>query len=220
MSQKPPSDRTRVKRLPDRGAYDKETIYSILDEGLVCHVAVVVEGQPLVVPMTYARSGNKLILHGAGGGRLMRVLKTGADLCVAVTHFDGIVLARAAFNHSMNYRSVMIFGSARSIEGEEEKLAAFREYFEHVIPGRWDDIRKPDHKELALTAVIELPLDEASAKIRTGPPSDDEEDNDPPVWTGLIPFELAPQPPVDDPELPMDVPRPDYVDGYTRRRKT
>jgi nitroimidazol reductase NimA-like FMN-containing flavoprotein (pyridoxamine 5'-phosphate oxidase superfamily) len=219
MSQKPPSERARVKRLPDRGAYDKETVYSILDEGMVCHVAIVVEGRPFVVPMTYARSGDKLVLHGAGGGRLMRALKTGTEVCVAVTHFDGLVLARSAFNHSMNYRSVMIFGVAHTIEGEDEKLAAFREYFEHVIPGRWDDISKPNSKELALTAVVELSLDEASAKIRTGPPSDDEEDVDLSVWSGLIPFELAPQPPVDDPEIREDVPRPDYVDGYTRRRK-
>jgi nitroimidazol reductase NimA-like FMN-containing flavoprotein (pyridoxamine 5'-phosphate oxidase superfamily) len=217
MSQKPPTDRTRVKRLPDRGAYDKDTVYSILDEGLVCHVGIAVEGQPFVIPMAYARAGDRLIMHGSAGSRLMRALKSGADVCVSVTHLDALVLARSAFHHSMNYRSVVVFGRARAIEGNDAKMAAFREFFEHVLPGRWDDTREPNQGELAQTALIELPLDETSAKIRTGPPADEEEDYDMSVWAGLLPLELTPQPPLDDPKLRDGVERPDYLDNRSRR---
>jgi len=214
MKPKQPTDRTRVKRLPERGAYDKKTIYSILDEGLVCHVGFAVEGQPFVIPMTYARSGDKIILHGSGGSRLMKILKNGAEVCVVVTHLDAMVLARSAFHHSMNYRSVVIFGRAQVIEDDEAKLAAFENFFEHVMPGRWLDARKPNHKELTQTAVIELSLDDASAKIRTGPPSDDEEDHNLPVWAGLLPFELTAKPAVDDPKLRPGIDRPDYIRRY------
>lgn len=219
MVQKPPSERARVRRLPDRGAYDKDTVYSILDEGLVCHVGFVVEEQPFVVPMTYARAGDKLVLHGSHGSRLMRALMTGADVCVAVTLLDGLVLARSAFHHSMNYRSVVILGRPRIIDEEHAKLAAFQAFFEHVVPGRWDEVREPNREELAQTALVELPLDEASAKIRSGPPEDEDGDHDMSVWAGLIPFELEAQPPVDDPELRNGVPRPEYVNRYSRRRK-
>jgi nitroimidazol reductase NimA-like FMN-containing flavoprotein (pyridoxamine 5'-phosphate oxidase superfamily) len=217
MSQQPQSPRTRVKRLPERGAYDRETVNSILDEGLVCHVAIAAEGQPFVMPMTYARCGDRLVMHGSGGSRLMRALKGGAEVCVAVTHLDGLVLARSAFHHSMNYRSVVIFGRARAIEGDDAKTDAFGEFFERVVPGRWDDVRKPNARELGQTAVIELPLDEASAKIRTGPPADDVEDYELPTWAGLIPFELKSLPPVADPKLPDGVALPDYLEGYSRK---
>jgi len=220
MSHKPPSERTRVKRLPERGAYDKETVYSILDEGLVCHVGIAVENQPFVMPMAYARSGDTLLLHGSGGSRLMRALKTGADVCVTVTHLDGLVLARSAFHHSMNFRSVVIFGTARVIDDEDAKLAAFREFFEHVMPGRWDDVRPPNRKELTQTALVELPLDEVSAKIRTGAPGDEKEDYALPVWAGLIPFELSPLPPVADPALSDDIDAPDTLETYSRKPKT
>ena len=218
MSATPSSDRTRIKRLPERGDYDKETIYSILDEGLVCHVGIAVEDQPLVIPMTYARSGDKLLMHGSRGSRLMKALKKGAEVCVVVTHFDALVLARSAFHHSMNYRSVVVFGKASVIEDDEAKVAAFREFFDHVLPGRWEDVRKPNIKELAQTALIEISLDEASAKIRTGPPADDEEDCDLPVWAGLVPFELNTQPAEDDPKLKAGIEKPGYLEPRSRTR--
>ena len=203
--------------MPERGAYDRETVYSILDEGLVCHVGITVDDQPVVIPMTYARCGDKLVVHGFGGSRLMRALKEGAEVCVAVTHLDALVLARSAFHHSMNYRSVVIFGKTRAIEGDDAKMAAFREFFEHIAPGRWDDVRKPNRKELAQTAMAEVPLDEASAKIRTGPPADDAEDYDLPTWAGLIPLALTPLPPAADPKLPKGVTLPGYLDRYSRK---
>jgi nitroimidazol reductase NimA-like FMN-containing flavoprotein (pyridoxamine 5'-phosphate oxidase superfamily) len=220
MTHNPPSDRTRVKRLPERGAYDKNTLYSILDEGLVCHVGIAVANQPFVIPMAYARSGDRLIMHGSGGSRLVRALKAGADVCVAVTHLDALVMARSAFHHSMNYRSAVVFGMARLIEGDDAKLAALREFFEHIAPGRWDDVRKPNHKELAQTAMIEIPLDEASAKLRTGPPVDEEEDYELGVWAGLIPFASEPKPPVDDPKLGYEIELPDYLTSYSRKPKS
>jgi nitroimidazol reductase NimA-like FMN-containing flavoprotein (pyridoxamine 5'-phosphate oxidase superfamily) len=218
MSSKPPTDRTRINRLPERGAYDKNTIYSILDEGLVCHVGIAVEGQPVVIPMAYARSGDSLLMHGSGGSRLLKALKKGADVCVVVTQLDALVLARSAFHHSMNYRSVVVFGTASVIEGDEAKTAAFREFFEHVLPGRWGDVRKPNSRELAQTALIALPLGEASAKIRTGPPADDDPDYDLPVWAGLIPLELRALPAVDDPRLATGIEKPDYLDHRSHDR--
>jgi nitroimidazol reductase NimA-like FMN-containing flavoprotein (pyridoxamine 5'-phosphate oxidase superfamily) len=217
MSQTPPTDRTRLRRLPERGAYDQETIYSILDEGLICHVGIVVDGRPVVIPMTHARAGDKLVIHGFGGSRLMKALKNGADLCVEVTHLDALVLARSAFHHSMNYRSVIVFGQAIAIEGDDAKNAAFREFFEHLMPGRWDEVRKPDTKELAQTAVIELSLKEASAKIRTGPPEDDDEDYGLPIWAGLLPFTVSTGPPEDDPKLGEGIDRPAYLDDHPRK---
>ena len=217
MSQTPPTDRTRLRRLPERGAYDQKTIYSILDEGLICHVGIVVDGRPVVIPMAYARVGDKLVIHGFGGSRLMKTLKNGADLCVEVTHLDALVLARSAFHHSMNYRSVIVFGQAIAIEGDDAKNAAFREFFEHLMPGRWDDVRKPDTKELAQTAVIELSLAEASAKIRTGPPGDDDEDYGLPIWAGLLPLTLSAGPPEDDPKLGEGIDQPAYLDDRARK---
>ena len=219
MTNNPPSDRTRVKRLPDRGAYDKETVYSILDEGLVCHVGIAVEDQPFVIPMAYARCGDRLVMHGSGGSRLVRALKAGAEVCVAVTHLDALVMARSAFHHSMNYRSVVVFGKAGLIKGDDAKLIALREFFEHVAPGRWDDVREPNKKELAQTAVIELPLDEASAKARTGPPVDDEEDYALDVWAGLIPFEVTAQAPVSDPKLGYGIEFPEHLSDCSRKAK-
>lgn len=219
MSATPPSDRARVKRLPERGDYDKETIYSILDEGLVCHVGIAVEDQPFVIPMNYARSGDKLIIHGSRGSRLMRALKAGAEVCVVVTHIDALVLARSAFHHSVNYRSVVIFGKAEVIEDDDTKISVFKTFFEHVLPGRWNDVRKPNDKELAQTALIEISLNEASAKIRTGPPADDEEDYDLPVWAGLVPFELNTRPAEDDPKLKAGIEKPDYLEPHSRKRE-
>lgn len=220
MSSKPPTHRTRVKRLPERAAYDKKTVYSILDEGLVCHVGIAVADQPFVIPMTYARSGDKLLMHGSGGSRLMKALKRGAEVCVVVTHLDALVLARSAFHHSMNYRSVVVFGKASVIEDDEAKVAGFREFFEHVLPGRWSEVRELNAKELAQTALIELPLNEVSAKIRTGPPADEDEDYNFPVWAGLLPFELSAQPAEDDPKLAAGIDKPAYLERGNRKRDT
>jgi nitroimidazol reductase NimA-like FMN-containing flavoprotein (pyridoxamine 5'-phosphate oxidase superfamily) len=220
MTNNAPSERTRVKRLPDRGAYDKETVYSILDEGLVCHVGIAVEDQPFVIPMAYARCGDRLVIHAFGGSRLVRALKSGVEVCVAVTHLDALVMARSAFHHSMNYRSVVVFGKAQLLDGDDAKLAALRDFFEHVAPGRWDDVREPNQKELAQTAVIELPLDEASAKIRTGPPVDDDEDYALDVWAGLIPLEVTAQAPVADPKLGYGIEPPEDLADYSRKSKS
>jgi nitroimidazol reductase NimA-like FMN-containing flavoprotein (pyridoxamine 5'-phosphate oxidase superfamily) len=219
MNNTPPSKRAEVKRLPERGAYDRDTVLAILDDGMVCHVGIAIEGQPIVTPMTYARAGDRLLIHGSGGSRLLRALKKGAEICVTVTHVDALVLARSAFHHSMNYRSVMIFGKARLIEGDGDKTAAFREFFEFLIPGRWDDVRATSRKELAQTALFEIPLDEASAKTRTGPPVDEEADYKLDTWAGLIPFTLVPDNPVGDPKLDGDTPLPDYLKNYKVGKK-
>jgi uncharacterized protein len=214
MSDTPPSERAKINRLPERGAYDRETIYSILDEGMVCHVGFAIGGQPFVIPMTYARSGDKLLVHGFGGSRLMRAMKNGAELCVTVTHVDALVLARSAFHHSMNFRSVMAFGKARLIEDDGEKTAAFRKFFEHLVPGRWIDVRPPNVKELAQTALFEIPLDEVSAKIRTGPAVDEKADYELDTWAGLLPFELKSGSPQEDPNLKSGIRLPDYLDPH------
>jgi nitroimidazol reductase NimA-like FMN-containing flavoprotein (pyridoxamine 5'-phosphate oxidase superfamily) len=194
----PPSARTQVRRLPDRGAYDRETIHAILDEGLVCHVGFVSEGQPFVIPMNYGRDGDRLFLHGSAASRLLRGLEAGWAVCLTVTLLDGLVLARSAFHHSMNFRSVVLFGRATPVSGPAEKVAALRVISEHVIPGRWDEVRPPSDRELAMTMVLEVPIDEASAKIRTGPPKDDPEDLSLPVWAGVLPLETIPSEPLRD----------------------
>ena len=198
MRQPPPSPRAQVRRLPDRGAYDRPTIHAILDEGLVCHVGFVSEGQPFVIPMSYGREGERLLLHGSAASRLMRGLEAGWPVCLTVTLLDGLVLARSAFHHSMNFRSVVLFGRARPVDDPAGKTAALRVISEHVVPGRWDAVRPPNARELAATTVLEVPIDEASAKIRTGPPKDDPEDLSLPVWAGVLPLELIPGEPVPD----------------------
>lgn len=219
MKDLPPSDRASVRRLPQRGAYDKETVYAILDEGLVCHVGLAVEGSPVVIPMAYARAGDRLLLHGFAGGRLIRAMQGGAEVAVAVTHLDALVLARSAFHHSMNYRSVVVFARARAIQGDEAKREALREFFEHVVPGRWDAIRKPSAHELAQTALVEIPLAEASAKIRSGPPVDEEADYALDVWAGLVPMETHAGRPVPDPRLETEIAPPALPERHRRGRK-
>src|SRR6266571_1244048 len=178
MDNLPQTPRTTLKRLPKRGSHDREVINQILDEGFICHVGFVVVGQPIVIPTGYARIEDKLIIHGSQASHMLRALEKGIDVCVTVTLIDGLVLARSAFHHSMNYRSVVVFGHARLVEDRAEKIAALRALSDHMIPGRWDDVREPTEEELKLTTVLALPLAEASAKIRTGPPLDDEEDYD------------------------------------------
>ena len=179
------TSRTTLKRLPQRGSFDREQINAILDEGFICHVGFVVEDQPFVIPTGYARVEDRLVIHGSQASRMLRSLAEGIEVCVTVTLVDGLVLARSAFHHSMNYRSVLILGKAIPIEDREEKIAALRALSEHMVPGRWDEVREPSERELQLTTVLSLKLDEASAKVRTGPPLNDEEDYALPVWAGV-----------------------------------
>src|SRR6266853_5151691 len=208
--------RTILKRLPQRGRYDREVINQILDEGFVCHVGFAVDGRPFVIPTGYARVDDRLLIHGSQASRMLRTVGQGIDVCLTVTLIDGLVLARSAFHHSMNYRSVVVFGRAAVVDEREEKLAALRALSEHMIPGRWDDVREPSERELQLTTVLSLPLDEASAKVRTGPPLDDEEDYELPVWAGVIPLRLVANAPVPDPRLPTGIEPPSYALDYSR----
>jgi len=186
MSPFTPTDRTRVKRRPQRAVYDRAQVYSILDEGYVCHVGFVVEGRPVVIPTAYGRAGDQIYIHGSAASRMLRSLAEGIDVCVTVTLVDGVVLGRSAFHTSMNYRSVVIFGNARLVTEREEKLEALRSFTNHVIPGRWEEVRQPTDQELAATTALALPLEEVSAKVRTGGPIDDEEDYAFPVWAGVV----------------------------------
>jgi nitroimidazol reductase NimA-like FMN-containing flavoprotein (pyridoxamine 5'-phosphate oxidase superfamily) len=211
------TDRTRVRRLPKRGVFDRETIYSILDEGFICHVGFAVDSNPVVIPTGYARIGDRLILHGSAASRMMRELSGGIDVCVTVTLIDGLVLARSAFHHSMNYRSVVIFGKAGIITGEDEKMEALRALTEHIVPGRWPDVRWPNAKELKATTVLTLPIEEASAKVRTGDPVDDEEDYEMDTWAGVLPLELKTGKPVSDTRLKSGIAVPAHISGYRRK---
>jgi hypothetical protein len=214
-----PTERTQVHRLPQRGVYDREAVYRILDEGLVCHVGFVAGGKPVVIPTGYGREGNTLYVHGSPASRMFRALGQGADVCVTVTLVDGLVLARSAFHHSMNYRSVVIFGKATVLEDPAAKREALRVFTEHVAPGRWLEVRQPSEKELQATTVLALPLQEVSAKVRTGPPIDDEEDHALPVWAGVLPLELTPTLPLPDDPLSKEIAVPEYVRRYTRKRR-
>ena len=210
------TDRTKLKRLPKRGHFDRETVYGILDEGFICHVGFAPQGQPFVIPTGYARVDDKLYIHGSQASRMLRTLSGDVDACVTVTIIDGLVLARSAFHHSMNYRSVVVFGRATLIEDREEKMVALLALSEHIIRGRWADVREPTEEEMKMTTVLSLPLAEASAKIRTGPPLDDEEDYAMEVWAGVIPLRLVAGEPVDDPRLPENIEIPAYAREYRR----
>ena len=218
MNQLPQTSRTTLKRLPKRGSHERETINRILDEGFICHVGFIIDGQPVVIPTGYARVGEKLFIHGSQASRMLRALKGGSDVCVTVTLIDGLVLARSAFHHSMNYRSVVIFGNARLVDNPDEKLAALYALSEHMIPGRWQEVRGPNEAELQQTTVLELAIDEASAKIRTGPPLDDEEDYALNVWAGVLPMNSTTRDPIADPRLPANIEAPDYVTAYDRKK--
>ncbi len=183
-----PTERTQVRRLPKRGAYDRDTVYAILDEGFICHMGFDTERGPVVIPTSYGRKDDKLYVHGSAASRMLRTLSEGAPVCVTVTLLDGLVLARSAFHHSINYRSVVVFGQARPITEREPKMEALRVISDQIVTGRWDDVRLPNEQELKATTVLEIPLTEASAKIRTGPPVDDEEDYALSVWAGVLPI--------------------------------
>jgi hypothetical protein len=211
-----PTPRTKVQRLPDRGKYDRETVHAILDQGFVCHVGFVVEGQPFVIPTNYARVDEILYLHGSSASRMLKTLSGGVSVCVTVTHVDGLVLARSAFHHSVNYRSVVALGVAHLIENTEEKLRALEAFTNHVMPGRWNDIRTPTEQELRATSVLALPLDEVSAKVRVGPPKDEAEDYSLPIWAGVLPLNIVPGAPIDDPKLIAGLSVPQNVRKYSQ----
>jgi hypothetical protein len=208
--------RTTLRRLPARGSYDRQLVASILDEALHCHVGFVVDDQPYVIATIHARVGDVLYLHGSSASRMLRTLEQGVPLCVTVTLVDGLVLARSAFHHSMNYRSVVVLGVGRDVVDADEKMRALEAITEHVAPGRWTHVRPPAPQELKATTVIRIPLDEVSAKIRTGPPVDDEEDYELPCWAGVLPLRLVPQAPLPDPRLTPGIAVPDHVRAYAR----
>jgi len=213
-----PTERTRVRRIPVRGSYDRPTIEAILDEGVVCHVGFIHDRQPVVIPTLYARVGDVVYLHGSAASRMLRTLAEGCYACVTVTLLDGLVLARSIFHHSANYRSVVLFGQLCRVDDRAEKLAALEAFAEHLVPGRWAEVRSPSASELRATTVLALLLAEASAKVRSGPPSDEEKDYELDVWAGVIPLRLAASEPETDARVPAGVAVPRYAFGYERRQ--
>ena len=211
MSELKQTERTRLRRLPDRGSFDRETLYAILDEAVFCHVAWVADGAPTLIPTAHWREGDRLYLHGSRASRLMRAIREGAEVCVVVTLLDGLVLARSAFHHSMNYRSVVVYGVPEVVEDRAQQLETLQQFIEGIAPGRWDELRPVTDAELAQTQVVALALDEASAKLRSGGPKDDEADYAHPVWAGTLPIFAAAGDPVPDERLQPDVPLPDYL---------
>jgi nitroimidazol reductase NimA-like FMN-containing flavoprotein (pyridoxamine 5'-phosphate oxidase superfamily) len=211
------SKRTELRRIPDRGSHDWGTIHQILDAGFLACVGFCVDGQPFVIPTLYGRDGERLYLHGSAVSRMLRELETGIPACVTVTLVDGLVLSRSAFDHSMNYRSVVAFGRARKIADPAQKVKSLHVISEHLIAGRWEDVRKPSEKELKATTVLEFSIEEASSKVRSGPPLDDESDYGLPVWAGVLPLEIRSRPPIPDDKLVEGVTLPDYVRRYDTR---
>jgi hypothetical protein len=212
-----PTARTRVVREPQRAVYDRAEVYKILDEGFICHLGFSVDGQTYVIPTSYGRLGDVLYVHGSAASRMLRRLSEGIPVCMTVTLLDGLVLARSVFNHSMNYRSVVVLGTATLVDDPDEKLKALHAISEHIIPGRWAESRQPNEKELKATSVIRLPIEEFSAKVRTGPPIDDEEDYSFPVWAGVLPLDTTAGCPVPDKQVELAV--PEYVQNYSRAHK-
>jgi uncharacterized protein len=210
------TQRTQMKRVPQRGHYERELIYQTLDEGLVCHVGFVADNQPVVIPTAYSRVEDQLYIHGSPASRMLRSLLKGIEVCVTVTLLDGLVLARSAFHHSMNYRSVVIFGTATLVQNMDQKREALRAFTEHIIPGRWSEVRQPNRREIEGTLVLSLPIAEASAKVRTGPPKDDEEDYSLPVWAGVLPLQLVAGGAIADPHLQQAMTLPHYLNEYSR----
>jgi uncharacterized protein len=216
----PPTSRTQVIREPHRGFYDRETANAILDEGFICHVGFVSDGHPFVIPTGYGRDGNNLYIHGSATSRMLRNLDQGVQVCLTVTLLDGLVLARSIFNHSMNYRSVVVLGTAVKVDDPQEKLKALHLLSEHIIPGRWADSRQPNDKELKATLVLRLPIEEFSAKVRQGPAIDDEEDMNYPTWAGVIPLQTVPGEPITDAQLDPKIQVPQYASSYSRKRRS
>jgi uncharacterized protein len=216
MSSLEPTSRTTLRRLPARGHFDRATVNAVLDEALVCHVGFVSDGQPFVIPTIHARGGDQVFVHGSAASRMLKTLQGGVPVCLTATLVDGLVLARSAFHHSMNYRSVVVLGDAQAVTDEREKWDALHAIVEHVAPGRWSEVREPNAKELAATLVLRLPIEEASAKVRTGPPLDDEEDYALECWAGVLPLRLTPGAPEPDPRMPAGRALPASVVKYAR----
>jgi nitroimidazol reductase NimA-like FMN-containing flavoprotein (pyridoxamine 5'-phosphate oxidase superfamily) len=215
-----PTARTRVVREADRAVYDRETVYRILDEGFLCHAGFVVDGQPFVIPTSYGRKDASLYIHGSAASRMLRQMQKegGVPVCITVTLLEGLVLARSIFNHSMNYRSVIVLGKATLVDDPQEKLEALRTLSEHILPGRWADSRQPNERELKATSVLRVPIEEFSAKVRQGPAIDDEEDYAFPTWAGVVPLEMVAGQPIDDARLLPGKEVPEYAKRYTRKR--
>lgn len=214
MNQIVPTERTRLRRLHERGSYDRKTIYAILDAGLLCHVGYVIDGSPYVTPTNYWREGGRVFWHGSSASRMLRHQAAGAPVCLTVSYLDGLVLARSGFHHSVNYRAVMIFGEAELITDPEAKTAHLKAFVDGLFPGRWDELRPMTDQELKATTILAMPIDEASAKVRTGPPKDDEEEFALPVWAGELPIETTIGKPVPDPQLRDGIAPPDYLDRF------
>lgn len=212
-----PTPRTRLVREAERAVYDREAAYRILDEGFLCHVGFVVDGQPFVIPTSYGRKDDCLFIHGSAASRMLRQMKESVPVCITVTLLDGLVMARSIFNHSMNYRSVVVLGKATLVDNPEEKLEALRLLSEHIIPGRWADARQPNERELKATSVLRVPIEEFSAKVRTGPVIDDEEDYSFPTWAGVVPLEMKAGTPIDDSRLDPAHDVPAYAKRYLRK---
>ena len=212
-----PTPRTRLVREADRAVYDREAAYQILDEGFLCHVGFVMDGQPFVIPTSYGRKDDNLYIHGSAASRMLRQMKDSVPVCVTVTLLDGLVLARSIFNHSMNYRSVVVLGKATLVDDADEKIAALRLLSEHIIPGRWDDARQPNERELKATSVLRLPIEEFSAKVRSGPVIDDEADYSFPTWAGVVPLQSVAGSPIDDSRLLPGQTAPEYARNYSRK---
>jgi hypothetical protein len=213
-----PTPRTRVVREADRAVYDREAAYRILDEGFLCHVGFVADGQPFVIPTSYGRKGDSLYVHGSAASRMLRHLREGVPVCITVTLLDGLVLARSIFNHSMNYRSLVVLGKAALVENPEEKIAALHALSEHILPGRWADSRQPNERELKATSILRVPIEEFSAKVRQGPPIDDEPDYTFPTWAGVVPLETTAGAPINDPRLDPAHEVPLYAKHYVRKK--
>jgi nitroimidazol reductase NimA-like FMN-containing flavoprotein (pyridoxamine 5'-phosphate oxidase superfamily) len=213
-----PTPRTRLVREADRAVYDRDAVYRILDEGFLCHVGFAVDGQPFVIPTSYGRKDDCLFIHGSAASRMLRQMKEGVPVCVTVTLLDGLVLARSIFNHSMNYRSVVVLGKATLVDDPVEKIEVLRLLSEHIIPGRWADSRQPNERELKATSVLRVPIEEFSAKVRSGPVVDDEEDYSFPTWTGVVPLEMKVGEPVGDARMDASLTVPGYLRPYSRAR--
>jgi uncharacterized protein len=218
MSPPMPTPRTRLVRESERAVYDRQAAYRILDEGFLCHVGFAVDGQPFVIPTSYGRKDDCLYIHGSAASRMLRQMQQAIAVCITVTLLDGLVLARSIFNHSMNYRSVVVLGKATLVEDPAEKLEALRLLSEHIIPGRWADSRQPNERELKQTSVLRMPIEEFSAKVRQGPALDDEADYSFPTWAGVLPLEVKAEAPIADPRLAPGHGVPVYVSGYSRKR--
>jgi uncharacterized protein len=214
-----PTPRTRLIREPERGVYDRESAYQILDEAFICHVGFAVDGQPYVIPTSYGREGDVLYIHGSAASRMLKRIDEGIPVCITVTLLDGLVLARSLFNHSMNYRSVVILGTATAVKNPAEKVAALKVLSDNILPQRWEDARQPNEKELKATTVLRVPIEEFSAKVRQGPAIDDEADYSFPVWAGVLPLNTIPGEPIKDQYLDAAISLPDYVSSYSKKKQ-